>query len=283
MISTTFRTTTGAALAVYDWGGAGDPTLLAHPTGFHGRAWAPIARRLVAAGRRVWSFDFRGHGDSDRPPDGGYHWSGFAADARAVAGHLGLAGDPALVAVGHSKGAASLLLGEVAAPGTYARIWTFEPIVFPTDAPLEPQPDNPMTRSARKRQATWPSRDEALASYAARPPLALFTAESLHAYVDEGFRDLPDGSVTLKCLPEDEAEMYAMSAANGLYPRLGTVAVPVLVACGELSDAINPKLAGMVADRIPAGTLEVWPGRGHFGPQEDPDGTVESILRFAAG
>ena len=34
--------------------------LLAHPTGFHGRVWAPVAERLVAAGRHVWSLDFRG-------------------------------------------------------------------------------------------------------------------------------------------------------------------------------------------------------------------------------
>ena len=41
-------------LVVHDWGGDGAPTLLAHPTGFHGRVWAPVATRLVARGRRVW-------------------------------------------------------------------------------------------------------------------------------------------------------------------------------------------------------------------------------------
>ncbi|GIU87162.1 MAG: hypothetical protein KatS3mg009_1677 [Acidimicrobiia bacterium] len=62
-----FTTDGGLALAVHDWGGTGRPVLLAHPTGFHGIVWAPVARRLVAAGCRVWSFDFRGHGDSDAP------------------------------------------------------------------------------------------------------------------------------------------------------------------------------------------------------------------------
>jgi pimeloyl-ACP methyl ester carboxylesterase len=281
VLSSSFRAPSGIRLAIHDWGGDGPPVLLAHPTGFHGIVWAPVARRLVARGRRVWSFDFRGHGDSDPAPGGDYHWSGFADDARAVADHLGLSGDPALLAAGHSKGGASLLLGAIAAPGTYARIWAFEPIVFPTEVPIELAEDNPMSRGARRRRATWDSRDQAYESYASRPPLDVLTAESLRAYVDYGFRDLPDGTVTLKCLPEHEARMYAMGASNGLFGRLGEVDAPVLVACGERTDAINPALAGQVAERIPASALEVWTGRGHFGPQEDPDAAVDSMLRFA--
>ena len=69
----------GIRLVVHDWGGAGAPVLLAHPTGFHGRVWAPVAEQLVARGRHVWSFDFRGHGDSDAP-DVDYSWHGFADD-----------------------------------------------------------------------------------------------------------------------------------------------------------------------------------------------------------
>ena len=145
------------ALAVHDWNDAaenqdGAPILLAHPTGFHGRVWAPVAERLVAAGHRVWSLDFRGHGDSDAPdPDGGaYSWDGFASDALAVIDHLELASDPALVAAGHSKGATALLLGEARRPGTYPRIWAFEPIIFPTEfAPEQaPKDDFPMASSA---------------------------------------------------------------------------------------------------------------------------------------
>ncbi len=283
VLSSSFRTASGVHLAVHDWGGDGDPVLLAHPTGFHGRVWAPVAARLVAQGRRVWSFDFRGHGDSDPAPHGSYAWAGFADDARAVADHLGIAGHPALLGAGQSKGAAALLLGEIDAPGTYPRVWAFEPIVFPSEEPLEPTDDNPMSRGARRRRATWDSRAQVAASYAARPPLDVFTPDTLAAYVDYGFRDLPDGQVTLKCLPEDEARVYAMGSANGLYAQLGAIAVPVLVACGDETDAIRPRLAADVAARLPHGRVEVWAGRGHFGPQQDPDQAVASMLRFAAG
>lgn len=281
VVSHSFASPSGLSLAVHAWGGDGAPVLLAHPTGFHGRVWAPVAQRLVSAGHAVWSFDFRGHGDSDPSPDATYSWAEFAADARAVAAHLDLAGDPRLLAAGHSKGAAALLLGEADAPGTYARIWAYEPIVFPSDEPLPPHDDNPLSVGARKRRAVWASRDAAIASYSSRPPLDVFTAESLRAYVEHGFRDLPEGGVALKCDPEHEATVYAMGAANGIYPRLAEVSCPVLVACGAQTDAIVPRLAQMIADRIPISTLEVWDGCGHFGPQQDPSRAVASMLRCA--
>ncbi len=268
-------------LAVHDWGGDGHPVLLAHPTGFHGLTWAPVAARLVDAGRRVWSFDYRGHGDSDRSRDG-YRWSEFADDVMAVARELGLAGDPTLLACGHSKGAASLLFGEAREPGTFARLWCYEPIVFPSDEPLEPQSDFPLSEGARRRRAVWPSRDDALASYASRPPLDALEPMALRAYVDYGLRDRADGEVELKCRPEDEASIYAMGVANGVYQRLHEVRCPTLVVCGEHTDAIPAKLGEMVVERLPAGRLEVMPGVGHFGPMQDPDTTVTSMLRFAS-
>lgn len=270
----------GVSLAVYDWNGAGPPTLLAHPTGFHGRAWAPTARRLVAAGKAVYSFDFRGHGDSDAAPSG-YEWQGFAADALAVVNHLGLAGDPDLVAVGHSKGATALLLGEAEAPGTYPAIYGYEPIVFPTERALPFDADNPLSVGARRRRDRWSSPEEAFAAYAAKPPLDVFSAEALHAYVDDGLAAEDDGTWTLKCRPAVEAEIYAMSPTSDVWNRLTEVAAAVLVACGSLTDAINPQLAARISRRLPAGHLEVFDELGHFGPMQDPDRLVASILAFA--
>jgi pimeloyl-ACP methyl ester carboxylesterase len=254
--------------------------LLAHPTGFHGLTWAPVAARLVARGRRVFSFDFRGHGDSD-PSTDGYRWSEFADDVLAVVDHLGLHGEPSLLACGHSKGAAALMLSEVREPGTFARLWCYEPIVFPSDEPLEPQHDFPLSEGARRRRAVWSSREEALASYAARPPLDALHGDALRAYVDHGLRGRSDGQVELKCRPEDEAAVYAMGVANGVYPRLRDVQCPTVVACGEHTDAITSKLGEMIVERLPHGRLEVMPGVGHFGPMQDPDATATSMLRYS--
>ncbi|MDZ4827768.1 MAG: alpha/beta hydrolase [Actinomycetota bacterium] len=281
MVTTTSIEANGLTLAVHDWGGTGDPVLLSHATGFHGRIWAPIAERLVASGRHVWSFDFRGHGDSDAP-DIEYSWHGFGDDVLAVAQHLDIAGDPALLACGHSKGAAALLLADVKEPATFARVWAYEPIVFPSDAPIAPQPDFPMAAAARKRRNEWASIDEAYDAYASKRPLFVMTEESLRAYVEYGLRDRGDGVFELKCAPEVEARVYSMGPNHGLYTRLGEIDADVLVVCGELSTDIGPPLAEKIVERLRRGRLEVVPGRGHFGPQEDPDAAVASMLAFDA-
>jgi pimeloyl-ACP methyl ester carboxylesterase len=268
-------------LVAHDWGGDGAPLLLAHATGFHGLVWAPVAERLVTAGRRVWSFDFRGHGDSGRSPGGDYHWDRFADDVLAVADRLGLGGDPRLLAAGHSKGAAALLRAEQQRPGTFARLWCYEPVLFPSDEPLEPRHDFPLAEGARRRRAVWPSRDAAHESYASRAPFDMLAPGTLRAYVEHGLRDRGDGSVELKCAPDDEATIYAMGVANGVYRRLWEVGCPVLVACGQDTDAIGPKLAQMIVDRLRHGRVEVMSGLGHFGPLQDPAAVAVSMLAFA--
>ncbi len=272
----------GPALAVHDWGGDGPPVLLAHPTGFHGAVWAPVAARLVAGGRRVWSFDFRGHGDSDPAPGRDYDWAGFGDDVTAVVDHLDLAGRPGLLGVGHSKGGAALLRAEAERPGTFERLYCFEPIVFPSDSPLPADPDNPLSAGARRRRTVWSSRDEAYEAYSSKPPLSVLSPGALRAYVDHGLRDRPDGTVELKCDPEDEARVYATGGRNGVYPRLAEVACPVVVACGGRTDAIDARLAGMISARLPRGRVHVFDDLGHFGPLEDPERFAAEVLGFAA-
>lgn len=244
--------------------------------------WQPVADRLVASGRRVWSFDFRGHGDSDPSPDATYSWDGFADDADAVLDHLELRGHPRLLAAGHSKGAASLMTVTARDPHALVRIWAYEPIVFPTYHASLQDPDNPMSAAARRRRATWPSRDDAFNSYASRPPLDALTPVALRAYVDYGLRDEADGTVTLKCRPDHEASIYMMGVLNGLFDRLPVIAVPVLVACGADSRSISPEFAAQIVERLPHGSLEVWDECGHFGPLEDPDAALASLLSFAS-
>lgn len=267
------------AIAVQDWGGDGPPVLLAHPTGFHGHAWAPLARRLVAGGRRVVSFDFRGHGDSDPSPDG-YDWSGFRDDVQRVADALGLAGDPALVGVGHSKGGASLLLAEADRPGTFGRLWCFEPIVFPNERPQPPRHDLAIAEGARRRRDDWGSPGEAEAAYAAKPPLDVLDAEARHAYVVHGLARGDDGRWHLKCRPETEAQVFAHGLSHDAYARLGAVACPVVVAVGAETDAVRPETAAAVVERLPHGRLEVMAGLGHFGPLQDPARVAAAVAEF---
>ena len=212
-----------------------------------------------------------------------YSWDGFASDALAVIDHLGLAGDPTLLACGHSKGAAALFLGEARRPGTYRRIWAFEPIMFPLRSTVRAPPTSSRWRgSARKRRNEWASIEEAYEAYSSKPPLNVMTPESLRAYVEYGLRDRGDGVFELKCRPEVEAAVYSMAPAErrvgDACPRSKRTCV---VACGEESPTSVRRWRSSIAQRLPHGRLEVWPGCGHFGPQQDPDACAASIVRFA--
>jgi pimeloyl-ACP methyl ester carboxylesterase len=71
-----------------------------------------------------------------------------------------------------------------------------------------------------------------------------------------------------------------MSPANGAFTHLRHVRAPTLVACGEHTDAIPPRLAVRIVERLPHGRLDIFSRAGHFGPMEVPEHTAASIADF---
>lgn len=267
------RTNDGLRLAAYDCGGRGPDLLLAHATGFHAHVWLPVVERL-RDDFHCYAFDERGHGDSETPPDGNYDWHQFADDAFRVVEELRLQRP---LAAGHSAGGALLLIAEETKPGTFERLWCYEPVIFPSEEPLGDARESPLAAGARRRREVFASRDAAYENYASKPPFSRLAPESLRAYVDFGFDDLDDGTVRLKCRGEEEARTYGMAAHHRAFAGLAGVACPVTLLCGEQTDAFGPAMIEPVAERIPAGHLQVMPGLTHFGPLENPDAIATSI------
>jgi pimeloyl-ACP methyl ester carboxylesterase len=260
-------------IAYYDLGGSGPVLLLAHATGFCGPVLGPLADRLTDRFRCI-AFDERGHGSSDRPPDGDFGWYGFAADALAVVDRLGL--DRA-AGFGHSCGGAALLLAEQARPGTFGALYCYEPIMYPDAVPRAPTLEsNPLAAGARRRREAFASRAEALSNFATKAPFDQLHPEALAAYVDNGFGHDGDG-FRLRCRREDEAQVYAHGLAHDAFAHLGEVGCPVTLACGGKTDAIGPDFLRLMAHRLPAARVEVFTGLGHFGPLEDPDELGRSV------
>jgi non-heme chloroperoxidase len=69
--------------------GSGPPVVLVHGFPLDGRSWEKQVPALLAAGRRVVTYDRRGFGASDRP-SGGYDYDTFAEDLDVVVEVLGL-------------------------------------------------------------------------------------------------------------------------------------------------------------------------------------------------
>ncbi|GAA2431674.1 alpha/beta fold hydrolase [Streptomyces mauvecolor] len=112
---------------------AAPPVVLVHGRGGDSRDWAQIAERLAAT-RRVYAVDLRGHGLSDWP--GGYSFEAFRDDLRGFLVALGLAGADV---VGHSMGGAAAALLAEDEPGLIGRLVLEEtPPFFPLDPPRGP-------------------------------------------------------------------------------------------------------------------------------------------------
>ncbi|MBR7830913.1 alpha/beta hydrolase [Actinospica sp. MGRD01-02] len=95
----------------YEDHGQGRPIVLIHGFPLSGRAWERQERALLAAGRRVITYDRRGFGRSGRPSTG-YDYDTFAADLDKLLTHLDL---HEVDVAGHSMGG-----GEIARYlGTY--------------------------------------------------------------------------------------------------------------------------------------------------------------------
>ena len=268
--------TDGVEVALHDLGGDGPDILLVHATGMCAGAYRPLGARLAGHGYHVWAVDCRAHGDSTVPASGDLAWSGMAEDVRAAIDAIGTG---PILAVGHSMGGAALTLAELSRPGTLARAFLFEPIIVPPGF-AGFAGSNPMAVAARRRRPGFPSRLEALHRYAARPPLGAFRADALAAYVDHGFADAPDGSVVLKCTPENEAATFEAAGAVTV-ADMHEVATPVLVGCGLRDAGRGPTdFAAAVADALPNGSLASYPHIGHFGPFQDPDTLADDAAAY---
>jgi pimeloyl-ACP methyl ester carboxylesterase len=259
----------GVEIATYHLGGDGPPVMLLHATGFHGRCWLPMAPAL-AGHFSVWAIDQRGHGASGKAPSY-LDWSLFVDDLFAVLEALGGNGAGGWRGVGHSMGAAVLLLAEQRRPGTFLDLCGYEPVVMPsTPPPTGFSGGNSMSAQARKRRHTFASREAARQNFAAKLPMNRFDPAALDAYVTYGFVDEPGGGVTLACTGEDEASIYEGAPENHAWDRLSEVRPPVTVLGGE--DRRDP-VSGYVEDiarRLPRGGAIRMPGLSHFGPFEDP-------------
>ncbi len=262
--------TKGARVALHDLEGDGPTVLFCHANGFCGPMWQPVARELASVAH-CWALDFRGHGDSVSGPDEDYHWNGMADDVLAAVDAL----DPApRLAAGHSLGGASILKAEQARPGTFDRAWVFEPVTIPGRT-VPRDGVNMLAAIARMRRAEFESRQAAYDRYASKPPLSLFAPEALRAYVDHGLRDLPDGTVELKCAPDTEARIFENPDLEG-FARLGEVATAVTVAVG--TDTDPPAMAApLVAEALPNATLVRYDNLTHFGPLQDPPRIAAAI------
>jgi hypothetical protein len=172
-------------------------------------------------------------------------------------------------------------MAEQVRPGTFAGLWLFEPITPPLGAMRPEAGGHRLAEGAERRRPSFPGPAEALANYAAKPPLNVARADALHAYVRHGFVAGEDGAIHLACRPADEARIFRGGGSHATFEHLGEVRCPVRIVCG-LADGGPAAFAPAIAEALPRGDLERHDHLSHFGPLEAPSELAVSVAAFAA-
>ena len=267
--------------------------LLTHGTGFCAATWTGVIEQL--AGRfDLFAVDRRGHGTSSAPADA-YDFTDFADDAVRVIDALGLQD---AFAIGHSAGATDLLLAAASRPAAFRRMFVMEPTAMDPAEPgvrahLAPAHAETLDAFARRR-ATFPSRAAVAERYEGRGVFAGWQPGVLAAFVEAGFAEVADGSVTLRCTPVNEVAMLRsiFAAMEGTYrtgeganpfSSLGLVHCPVTVATTEHSQDIYKDMAAVAARLLPDVTQVHFDGLGHVAPMVDPVRVADEVIRCWQG
>jgi pimeloyl-ACP methyl ester carboxylesterase len=124
----------------------------------------------------------------------------------------------------------------------------------------------------------WPSREVLFRSYRHREPYDTWTDEALHAYVDEGTFERPDGEIELLCPARVEAQVYSSASRLDAFERLRQVRAPVLVLRGERSTTLDEARARAALEAAPHARLVTVPGTTHFIPMEKPDEVARLVV-----
>jgi pimeloyl-ACP methyl ester carboxylesterase len=264
--------TRGVDVAVIDWGTPETDhlpvLLLSHATGLHGHCWVPMVRALAGRFRCV-ALDQRAQGDSNRPTVGTLSWDGIADDVEITMGALDLFGRDDVYGVGHSQGGFAVLEVERRRPGTFRGLFLYEPVIFPSMGGNGPGPDrkeqdNFMATAARKRRPVFDSWAAAAANFAVKGPFAQGDPDLVSSYVYWGFDEQPDGTVRLKCTPDDEADLF-LNSFTDLWESTEQITTPTTVAVAEHTAPVFATHGPILAKRLRKGQELALPGRSHFG------------------
>lgn len=217
------------------------------------------ALALLAQHYRVYALDLRGHGLSANST-AGFGFDAVADDVLAFCRALSL--DRA-VFVGHSFGAVIGLLAEIRQPGSFAALCLLCP--GPADHRSDPVDAlNFMIEHGRDKDALRGGFEH---MFAHKPP-----AELLEVTLDAA--TLLDKSVHLAL----QAENPQFSVDD----RLGQIAAPVLLLCGQSDAVVSPSLQHDMARKLPRSKEVVFAAEGHMMPSESPAMAAREIFAFLA-
>jgi pimeloyl-ACP methyl ester carboxylesterase len=263
----------GATLVADRWRGAGTTIVLLHAGVCDRRSWSEVGAQLAGAGRDVVAYDRRGFGDVAPASAPFRHVDDLLAVLDAVS-----PGAPAWL-VGSSMGGQVALDAALEAPERVAGLVLLAPAIS-GDPELEDEVVVEATNGlAEDIDAAWTAG----------------RAEECNRLEVLLWLDGPAGPEGRVSGPPRELalDMNRIVIANGepeadgasgldVASRVREIAVPAIVACGELDVSLKVRRSAELADALADGTYRSLPGRAHLPYLEAPDEIAALVLDAVA-
>ncbi|HZC17986.1 MAG TPA: alpha/beta hydrolase [Caulobacteraceae bacterium] len=265
--------------AYLDFGPSERPVdaVFSHANGFNARTYRTILGAL-AGEFRILALDLRGHGRTAAPitPEGRRSWLDLGDDLIVFLETLDLM---EVVLAGHSMGGTLSLFTAADRPERVRALALFDPVILPPNRPAGVPMDSPLIHGATRRRRHFDSREAAIQSYRGRGAFTTWPEAMLRDYAEDGFRDLPDGTVELACAPEWEASNY-VAQAHDPWDAFARGRCPIAILRAETASTCN--VDGRIDQLTASGRISIQtvPGTTHFLPMERPD-LVKQKLRSA--
>lgn len=275
----------GGTIAGLEFGPADRPLdiLFLHANGFNAGTYADILSPLGDQ-LRILAVDQRGHGRTTLPADPEAHdaWLVFRDDLLAL---LDALGETPRVMAGHSMGGTVSLHAAAERADAAERLVLFDPVVMTLErvalAGPEGLKNSPLAAGARRRRATFPSREAAFEAYSGRGAFRTWPEASLRGYLEDGLLEGEDGLLHLSCRPEWEAANFGAHHHDtvGAFSRSS---VPIRILKAEIGSTCGLEAREIAALTGGRARTEVIPGTSHFLPMERPDLVRAALVEAAS-
>jgi pimeloyl-ACP methyl ester carboxylesterase len=274
-----FAETNGVNHHYLEWGNPDKPkVLMFHAVGMCSQIWS-IAAKDLANDYNVFSFDLRGHGDTEHP-EGDITFMQIGSDTASVIQALGLEGS---ICVGHSAGGMSMLIADSMFPGIVGKGVLIDTRVG--DSPmalLTPEEQELRMKRTLQKRLIWESRDVMYAAYRDRAVFKPWADEVFADYIEGNTRVLEDGTAQLKCKPAVEEEFYANRRDLDTKEVLRGLGGDYMLLVGAYDGAQTAQDAAVqhLTKEAKGFQLKELGAGSHFVPMEHPDLVLREIRNF---
>ena len=262
-----------------EWGNPDNPSVVMfHAVGMCSQIWNHAARDL-ARDYHVFSFDLRGHGDTQHS-SGEYTFQQIGEDVASVLQTMGLEG---AIGIGHSAGGTSMLIADSLVPGIISKGVLVDTRVG--DSPmalLSPEEQKVRIERTLQKRTIWESREIMYTAYRDRRAFKSWTDEVFGDYIEFGTRPLGDGRVELKCNPQVEESFYHNRQDLDTFKVLRGLGGEYILLVGDYKGAQTPQDAAVqhLTKETKGFQLKELGAGSHFVPMEHPELVLKEIRNF---